>query len=158
MQRLDNGALSRLLVPGSELWLDGGHNAAGGQAIAQTLAELEERAPKPVGLIVGMLAQKDAAGFLEHFRGLVRRVATVPIPSSEAAFSPDALAAVAASAGLDAEPAHDVESAIRRLQEHRRPPAAHPDLRLALPRRPRAGAAGGRAGASELTGASNVVG
>jgi dihydrofolate synthase/folylpolyglutamate synthase len=117
MQRLDNGALSRLLMPGSELWLDGGHNAAGGRAIAQTLAELEERAPKPVALVVGMLGQKDAAGFLEHFRGLVRRVVAVPIPMSEAAFEPDALAALAVSAGLDAEPAADVEGAIRRLQE-----------------------------------------
>ena len=80
MQQLNNGPLSRLLAPGSELWLDGGHNAAGGQAIAQTLAELEERAPKPVGLVLGMMGQKDARGFLEHFRGLVRRVVTVPIP------------------------------------------------------------------------------
>jgi dihydrofolate synthase / folylpolyglutamate synthase len=117
MQRLDNGALSRLLVPGSELWLDGGHNAAGGEAIAQTLAELEERAPKPVSLIVGMLAQKDATGFLEHFRGLVRRVVTVPIPNSEAALSPEALAGLAAAVGLDASATPDVESAIRHLQE-----------------------------------------
>jgi dihydrofolate synthase/folylpolyglutamate synthase len=117
MQRLDNGLLSRLLVPGSELWLDGGHNAAGGEAIAQTLAELEERAPKPVSLVVGMLAQKDAAGFLEHFRGLVRRVVTVRIPNSEAALSAEALASLAASVGLDATAAPDVESAIRHLQE-----------------------------------------
>ena len=51
MQRLDNGPLSRLLAPGSELWLDGAHNLLpAGQALAQTLAELEERAPKPVAL------------------------------------------------------------------------------------------------------------
>ncbi|HEY7550057.1 MAG TPA: folylpolyglutamate synthase/dihydrofolate synthase family protein, partial [Hyphomicrobiaceae bacterium] len=30
MQRLDDGPLARLLKPGSELWLDGGHNPAGG--------------------------------------------------------------------------------------------------------------------------------
>ena len=35
MQQLNNGLLSRLLMPGSELWLDGGHNVAGGQAIAR---------------------------------------------------------------------------------------------------------------------------
>lgn len=117
MQRLDNGVLSRLLAPGSELWLDGGHNAAGGQAIAQTLAELEERAPKPVGLVIGMLEQKDAGGFLEHFSGLVRRAVTVPIPGSETAFDPVVLATIARSAGLDAQPAPDMETAIRRLQE-----------------------------------------
>ena len=118
MQQLNNGPLSRLLLPGSELWLDGGHNAAGGQAIAQTLAEIEERAPKPVGLVLGMMGQKDAAAFLEHFRGLVRRVATVPVSGSpESARAPEDLAAVAASLGFNAEPVDGVEEAIRRLQE-----------------------------------------
>ena len=59
MQHLANGPLSRLLAPGSELWLDGGHNPAGGQAIAQTLADMEERSPKPVGLVLGMMGNKD---------------------------------------------------------------------------------------------------
>ncbi len=118
MQQLNNGPLSRLLMPGSELWLDGGHNVAGGQAVAQTLAELEERAPKPVALVLGMMGQKDAQGFLEHFRGLVRRVVTVPIPGGpEAAYEPGELAAIAASIGFNAEAALDVETAIRRLQE-----------------------------------------
>lgn len=118
MQQLNNGPLSSLLVPGSELWLDGGHNVAGAQAIAQTLAELEERAPKPVALVLGMMGQKDGPGFLEHFRGLVRCIATVPIPGApEAAFPAGELAAIAASTGFDAEAAADVEAAIRRVQE-----------------------------------------
>jgi dihydrofolate synthase / folylpolyglutamate synthase len=117
MQRLDDGPLARLLRPGSELWLDGGHNPAGGQAIAQTLAELEERAPKEVSLVAGMMRNKDAARFLEHFRGLARRVVTVPVPAGpEAAYAPDDLAAVAASVGLAATPAADVEAALRSLQ------------------------------------------
>ena len=118
MQPLNNGPLSRLLVPGSELWLDGGHNPAGAEAIAQTLAELEERAPKPVGLIVGMMGQKDAPAFFEHFRGLVRRVVTVPVPGAhDRPHDPGALAEIAGSAGLAAEAAGDVEAAIRRLQQ-----------------------------------------
>jgi dihydrofolate synthase / folylpolyglutamate synthase len=123
MQQLNNGPLSHLLAPGSELWLDGGHNVAGGQAIAQTLAELEERAPKPVGLVLGMMGQKDARGFVEHFRGLVRRIATVPVPGGpESAHAPEDLAAVAAAAGFDAEPATSVQAAIRRLQEQEEQP------------------------------------
>jgi dihydrofolate synthase/folylpolyglutamate synthase len=118
MQRLDNGPLSRLLAPGSELWLDGAHNPAGAQAIAQTLAELEERAPKPVGLVIGIMGQKDAAAILAPFRGLVRRVVTVPIPGAhEATHDPVALARIAASAGLAADAAPDVEAAIARLQK-----------------------------------------
>ena len=157
MQRLNNGPLSRLLAPGSELWLDGGHNPAGGQAMAQTLAELEERAPKPVRLVVGMMGQKDAAGFLAHFRGLVRRIVTVPIPGApEAAHAPATLAAIAARGGLQGRAGRRrARAAIRRLQKARSRAAAHPDLRLALSRRPRAGAAGRRAGASELSAVSD---
>jgi dihydrofolate synthase/folylpolyglutamate synthase len=117
MQRLDDGPLPRLLKPGSELWLDGGHNPAGAQAIAQTLAELEERAPKEVSLVAGMMGNKDAARFLEHFRGLARRIVTVPIPGGpEAAHTPEALAALAKSIGFDAKPAAGVEEALRGLQ------------------------------------------
>jgi dihydrofolate synthase/folylpolyglutamate synthase len=123
MQRLDDGPLARLLRHGSELWLDGGHNPAGGEAIAQTLAELEERAPKEVSLVAGMMANKDAAQFLGHFHGLARRIVTVPIPGGpEAAYTPEALAGVAASAGFDARPAADVVSALRSLQEAVDPP------------------------------------
>jgi dihydrofolate synthase/folylpolyglutamate synthase len=117
MQRLDDGPLARLIRPGSELWLDGSHNPAGGQAIAHTLAELEERAPKEVSLVIGMMGNKDAAHFLEHFRGLARRIITVPIPGGpEAAFLPEDLAALAATLGFDARPAADVEEALRSLQ------------------------------------------
>jgi dihydrofolate synthase/folylpolyglutamate synthase len=123
MQRLADGPLARLLRGGSELWLDGGHNPAGGQAIAQTLAELEERAPKEVSLIAGMMRNKDAAAFLEHFRGLARRLVTVPIPKGpEAAYAPEELAAVGASVGLEAATASDVEAAIHRLQGPDAPP------------------------------------
>ncbi|HEU4379326.1 MAG TPA: folylpolyglutamate synthase/dihydrofolate synthase family protein [Hyphomicrobiaceae bacterium] len=118
MQPLAGGPLARLLTPGSELWLDGGHNPAGGQAIAQTLADMEERAPKPVGLVLGMMGNKDTARFLAHFSGLVRRIATVPIAHApEAAHDPAKLAALAREAGFAAAPAAGVEDAICDLQE-----------------------------------------
>jgi dihydrofolate synthase/folylpolyglutamate synthase len=123
MQRLCGGPLAGLIRPGSELWLDGGHNPAGGQAIAQTLAELEERAPKEASLVVGMMGNKDAARFLEHFRGLAREIVTVPIAGGpEAAFAPEDLAALAATLGFQARPAADVQEALRSLQGAGDPP------------------------------------
>ena len=67
MQRLTQGKLKALTPPESELWLDGGHNADGGRAIAAALGDIEERVPRPLILIVGMLATKDNAGFLRNF-------------------------------------------------------------------------------------------
>ncbi len=115
MQRLSDGALTDLLRPGSELWLDGGHNPAAGAALAETMADLEERAPRPLHLIVGMLGLKDAQGFLRHFRGLAHHVVTVPIPGAhEQPYTPLALAEAARSAGLSADPANGVEEALQR--------------------------------------------
>src|SRR5438552_14679668 len=79
LQRLTTGRLVSLAPAGAELWLDGGHNADGGRAIAAALGDLEERVSRPLVLVVGMLSNKDHAGFLGNFTGLVRRVFGVPI-------------------------------------------------------------------------------
>ena len=78
--------------PGSELWLDGGHNPDGGRAIAAALADLEERVSRPLVLIVGMLASKDCAGFLRNFAGLARRMIAVPVPGAEKGLTAEAVA------------------------------------------------------------------
>ncbi|MFA5899736.1 MAG: folylpolyglutamate synthase/dihydrofolate synthase family protein [Hyphomicrobium sp.] len=119
MQRLDAGPLPSLLRTGAELWLDGGHNPAAGRALAQTMADLEERSPKPLHLIVGMMGLKDAAGFLAPFRGLACHVITVPIPGAhEAPHTPEALAETAREVGLKAESAADIVAALKRTDAH----------------------------------------
>lgn len=118
MQRLDSGPLPSLLKPGSELWLDGGHNPAAARALAQTLADLEERSPKPVYLIVGMMGLKDSPGFMSAFRGLARHVVTVPIPGAhETPHAPEELAKTAVEVGLAAEATTGIEAALRRIDQ-----------------------------------------
>ncbi|MGY9037579.1 MAG: bifunctional folylpolyglutamate synthase/dihydrofolate synthase, partial [Rhodobacterales bacterium] len=60
MQRLREGPLVDS-APKAELWLDGGHNPAAGDAIAAVLDELPAR---PTYLICGMLNTKDIGGYL----------------------------------------------------------------------------------------------
>jgi dihydrofolate synthase / folylpolyglutamate synthase len=111
MQRLSQGRLAPMLAPESELWLDGGHNADGGRAIAAALADLEERVSRPLVLIVGMLSTKDSEGFLRNFSGLARRVITVPIHQDNA-LSAAALADIARGIGIPAMTSNDVERAL----------------------------------------------
>lgn len=116
-QRLARGPLPELLSPHCELWLDGGHNPAGGEALARTLADLEERSPRPLHLIVGMMGLKDAAGFLVHFRGLAKSVTAVPIPGAhEAPHAPETVAGAAAGVGIPAITAASVPAALKALQ------------------------------------------
>lgn len=115
MQRLSGGRLTSDLSSDTEVWLDGGHNPAGGQALGQTVADLEDRSPKPLYLIVGMMGQKDAAGFLRPFQGQVSELIAVPIPGAhEAPFGADALAELARSLGFKATAAADIGSALHR--------------------------------------------
>ncbi|MBA2125561.1 bifunctional folylpolyglutamate synthase/dihydrofolate synthase [Hyphomicrobium methylovorum] len=116
MQRLVSGPLLELLDSESELWLDGGHNPAAGDVLADTLAMLDEKSPKPVYLIVGMMGQKDALGFLAPFRGLVRAIYTVPIPgASETPHDQEHLAEVARSAGMQAIDRENVIDALQTI-------------------------------------------
>ncbi len=112
MQRLGQGRLVELAPPGSELWLDGGHNPDGGRIIAAALADLEERVPRPLVLIVGMLTTKDNAGFLRNFAGLARKLIAVPVPDQEKGMAAEDLSAVAREAGLSATSRDDVVSAL----------------------------------------------
>jgi dihydrofolate synthase/folylpolyglutamate synthase len=112
LQRLAQGKLVDLAPAGSELWLDGGHNPDGGRAIAAALADLEERVSRPLVLIVGMLANKDCAGFLGNFTGLARRVIAVPVPSAEKGMSAEAVADAARAIGLPATSRDNLNEAI----------------------------------------------
>ena len=112
LQRLVQGRLVELAPPGSELWLDGGHNPDGGRAIAAALADLEERVSRPLVLIVGMLASKDCGGFLRNFTGLARRMVAVPVPGAEQGMTAEAVADVARAIGLPATSRDNLDEAL----------------------------------------------
>jgi len=111
LQRITNGKLVALAPAGAELWLDGGHNAEGGRAIAAALGDLEERVSRPLVLLVGMLSTKDHAGFLRNFTGLVRRVVAVPIHQDKGV-PVEEIAAAARAAGMPADASQSIEAAL----------------------------------------------
>jgi len=112
MQRLAQGRLAALCPPGSELWLDGGHNTEGGRAVANALADLEERVSRPLVLVIGMLSTKDCESFLRNFAGLARRVVAVPVPHQEKSFPAAVIAEAARAVGIPAQSAGDIETAL----------------------------------------------
>ncbi|MBP1292500.1 dihydrofolate synthase/folylpolyglutamate synthase [Bradyrhizobium japonicum] len=115
MQRLVSGALVGLGPQGSEVWLDGGHNAEGGRVAAAALGDLEERVSRPLVVITGMMANKDANAFLANFAGLTRHIIAVPVPGRDNGMAPDRLADAARALGMRVEIADGVAAALRRL-------------------------------------------
>lgn len=115
MQRLATGKLVEAAPPDSEIWLDGGHNADGGRVIAAALGDLEERVSRPLVVIAGMMANKDATGFLANFAGQTRHIIAVKIPGRDGVMAPDALADAARSLGMRVETAPSVAAALQSL-------------------------------------------
>jgi len=107
MQRLTQGPLPEA-APLAELWLDGGHNPAGGEAVAATLARL---APRPTHLICGMLNTKDVTGYLRPLAARADSLTAIEIPG-EPNTLPAGETEAAARAGIDARPAASVATAL----------------------------------------------
>ena len=105
----------------SELWLDGGHNASAGLAVAQSLAQIEERSPKPLILILGMLKSKDARGFIRPFKGLAQKVITLTIPEEANSYAAEDLAAIVREEGFPVEPGRSIADAITKASQSSAP-------------------------------------
>ncbi len=108
MQRLQNGPLFDI-APESELWLDGGHNPAAGQALAAHLARLPKR---PTHLVCGMLNTKDARGFLRPLASQAQSLTAVSIPGETNTLPAEQTMALAAESGHTAKSAPDLATAL----------------------------------------------
>jgi len=122
MQRLRHGPLVKA-APKVELWLDGGHNPAGGEAIAATLARMPTR---ETHLICGMLNTKDVTGYMRPLAPHVTRLHAVTIPGEKNTLPAEVTRDAAGSAGIDATTAASVADALATIAAHR------PDARVLI--------------------------
>ncbi len=122
MQRLRHGPLIDL-APQAELWLDGGHNPAGGEAIAATLAQMPAR---PTHLICGMLNTKDVTGYMRPLAAQVTALHAVSIPGEKNTLPSDATRDAARAVGIDATSAPSVADALTAIT------ATNPQARILI--------------------------
>ena len=108
MQRLRYGLLVDS-APGVELWLDGGHNPAGGAAVAATLARMPKR---ETHLICGMLNTKDIEGYLRPMSAQVNSLYAVSIPGEANTLPAEITRDAALAAGMTAVVALSVAGAL----------------------------------------------
>jgi dihydrofolate synthase/folylpolyglutamate synthase len=108
MQRLRQGPLVDL-APTVELWLDGGHNPAGGEAVAATLARMPAR---ETHLICGMLNTKDVRGYMTPLAQQVTRLHAVSIPGEKNTLPAEVTRDAARAAGIAAVTAPSVAEAL----------------------------------------------
>jgi dihydrofolate synthase / folylpolyglutamate synthase len=108
MQRLKTGPLVEVAGK-AELWLDGGHNPAAGEAIADLLRSMPKR---PTYLICGMLNTKDIAGYLRPLATQAEKLVAVSIPGEAATLPASDTAQAARAVGMQAAEAASVHQAL----------------------------------------------
>ena len=98
---LDQGYLTSWLSGGWEVWLDGGHNAAAGQALAAAIDawNLADATPRPLHIVAGMINSKEPLDFLEPLVARADSVTAVAVPGEPATFGASETAAFARQAG-----------------------------------------------------------
>ena len=111
MQRLRFGPLVEA-APEVELWLDGGHNPAGGAAVADTLARMPAR---ETHLICGMLNTKDVRGYMRPLAPHVTRLHAVSIPGEKNTLPAEATCEAATAVGIKAVTAASVSDALTQI-------------------------------------------
>src|SRR5580704_6847549 len=112
LQNLAKGRVAALAPDGAEIWLDGGHNADAGRALAQAMAEFEDMTQRPLVIICGSLASKDTGGFLRPFKGLAQEVLAVPVNADQYGKPAADVAAASNANGLRAAVCESVKSAL----------------------------------------------
>ncbi len=111
MQKLTSGKLV-CAAPEAEIFLDGGHNPAAGEALADLLEGLP---PRPLHIVAGMLRTKDIRGFLRPLARLARTLQGVSIPGQSATITAHETASAARAEGIAAGIADDCEDAVRTI-------------------------------------------
>lgn len=116
MQQLQHGPIIDALPKAWEVWLDGGHNIAAGEIIADHARTCW--ADQPLHLVVGMISSKEPEGYFRALSEVAESVHCVTIPDEAAAIQAVQLRDIALSVGLTADVADDVLSATKKIAKN----------------------------------------
>jgi len=117
LQRLRRGPLVKKLPKGWELWLDGGHNAAAGEVLADFARHWRRGVEnhQPLHLVFGMLNTKEPVAFLKPLAPFTKDLQAVRIEGDHASLPAEEAAAAARAAGMEARTAESLGVAVDRI-------------------------------------------
>ena len=122
MQRLRSGPLVDA-AGHAELWLDGGHNPAAGEALGAYMSTLPGRATH---LVCGMMNTKDVAGYMAPLAAHAASLTALSIPGEVNTLPAEETAKIAQSCGMEARTAEDAQTAVAEIV------AAEPEARILI--------------------------
>ena len=117
LQKLTKGPLVEGLkarLKSAQVWLDGGHNQAAAQALANWLPSQGDAHPE-VHIVMGLLSSKSHTEYLAALAETGAQIHAVPIANNKSALTPDVLAAEAQAQGLKSSAHASIENALETI-------------------------------------------
>ena len=118
LQRLTQGVIKQKLGHDWEVWLDGGHNAAAGAALAATMHAWQQSNTKPLQVIFGMLNTRDAGEFLAPLRRITTKAYAVEIPDQPNSLTALEICQFGENVGLSILPATNLDAALSQIAQN----------------------------------------
>ena len=118
LERLPKGCLTDKTAT-TDIWLDGGHNPAAAKVLAdwaQVQAQ-NQKQPRPLYLICGMLNSKQTVNWFKGFAKLQPIIHTIAIPDQANSLSAETLSISARQAGLTAKPFANITQALMDIRD-----------------------------------------
>jgi len=115
LQNLTKTLLNSELSTNWELWLDGGHNPAAGEAIASFIEN--NWSDKRLYLISGMMNSKDCKAYFQPIASLIETLYTVKIPGESQSMPAKQLADVGSQLNIKSTPFSSVKRAIEHIKK-----------------------------------------
>jgi len=112
LQNITHSAYGEVLPEGSTLWLDGGHNPAAGQILGTYFSEPD---PRPLYVICGMMAGKDAGGFLKPLGPHAAKLYGIKV-TGEDSHSAEKIAEMAGQENILADSAPSAKGALQDIR------------------------------------------
>jgi dihydrofolate synthase/folylpolyglutamate synthase len=118
LQLLAAGKLTAAAGPDLELWLDGGHNRAAAEALADHVTDPAGGwRDRPLYLVFGAMNTRPPEDFLRPLAARAAALRAVPVSGEENTLDPADAVVAARAVGLDAAAAADVASALKDIRK-----------------------------------------
>ena len=112
IQLVDQEKTKALAGDNIQIYLDGAHNEAGAQCLANWA---KDNLDGNIYLILGMTRNRDAAKFCSYFQGLIEKGVAVTVESEPSGYSASVLAKKANQSGIDFIEADSLSNAIKSI-------------------------------------------
>lgn len=112
IQKIDPQKYATFAGHNIQIWVDGAHNNAGAQVLANWA---QDNLEFPIYMIIGMTKNRDIREFCEYFRDLTIKGYGVKVMSEALSYSAEEVAQAGATAGIQFVSANSLDEAIKQI-------------------------------------------